>query len=168
MIRVDLRGTATLLAALTAALLCLAVPAALAAEGEVSVTEYRERAEPICKVNVEANKTIFKGVQGLVKRDKLMPASRRFKRAAAAFAKTIGQLAKTPPASGYEAKLGKWLTLLRKEKTIIAKIGAALAHDNKHKAESFSLELKRNSNKANNAVLDFGFNYCQIEPSRFG
>ncbi len=168
MIRVDLRAIAALVAALTVAVLCLAASAALAAEGEVSVTEYRERAEPICKANVEANKTIFKGVQGLVKRDKLKPASRHFKRAATAFAKTIGQLAKIPRASGYEAKLGKWLGLLRTEKGVIAKIGKALAAEDKRKAESFSLELNRNSKKANNTVLDFGFNYCRIEQSRFG
>ena len=153
-------------AALFAALAMLLAPMASAAE--VSVDQYRESAEPVCKANVEANKHIFKGVKGLVKKEKLKPASRHFARAATAFGKTIRQLAKIPRASGYEAKLGKWLGLLRTEKGIIAKIGRALAAEDKRKAESFSLALNRNSNRANNAVLDFGFNYCRIEQSRFG
>ncbi len=150
------------------ALVLLAVSAPLASGAEVSVDEYRQMAEPICKANVEANKSIFKGVRGLVKQDKLKPASRHFKRAATAFGKTIGQLAAIPPATGYEAKLEKWLGLLRKTKGTIAKIGTALAKEDKRKAESFSVELHRVSNQANNAVLDFGFNYCRIEQSRFG
>lgn len=153
-------------AALALAALLAAVP--LASAAEVTVPEYRERAEPVCKTNVEANKHIFKGVKGLVKRGKLKPASRHFKRAARAFGKTIGQLAQIPRATGYEKKLGKWLTLLHKTKGTVAKIGNALAAEKKHKAESFSVELHRLSNKANNTVLDFSFNYCRIEQSRFG
>ena len=30
------------------------------------------------------------------------------------------------------------------------------------------MDLNRNSNLANNAVLGFGFDYCRIDPSRFG
>lgn len=153
-------------AALAVALFVVAAP--LASAAEVSVDEYRELAEPVCKANVEANRSIFKGVKQLVREEKLKPASRHFKRAATAFGKTIGQLARIPRATGYETKLAKWLGLLRKTKGTIAKIGTALAAENKRKAESFSVELHRVSNQANNTVLDFGFNYCRIEQSRFG
>ena len=30
------------------------------------------------------------------------------------------------------------------------------------------MDLNRNYNLANNTVLGFGFNYCRIDPSRFG
>lgn len=160
-------GTAALLALAAAALLA-AAPSAGAAEPVSSVDEYTERAEPVCKKNVQANRRIFKGAKAKVKAGKLKPASRHFLRAATAFGKTIRQLAAVPRPPGYEAKLGRWLTLLRKEKAIVQKIGRALKAEQRRRAESFSVELNRNSNKANNTVLAFGFDYCRIEPSRFG
>jgi hypothetical protein len=153
--------------AMIAALIAMAVPPATAAEVSTD-DEYVELAEPICKRNVQANKRIFKGAEGEVKRGELKKASKHFFRASRAFGKTIGQLAQVPRPPESSAKLGKWLTALRKEKTIIEKIGRSLAKDNKRKAESFSLELRRNSNKANNIVLGFGFDYCLIDSSRFG
>ena len=161
------RAIATLVAAALAAL-CLAAPLAAAAEPPAEREAYVARAEPICKRNVEANKHIFKGVKKLVKRGRLKPASRHFKRAAAAFGKTTRQLARIarPPAD--EARLEKWFSLLGTEKKLVAKIGKALAAGKRHKAERLGPVLRRNSNKANNAVLLFGFTYCRIEPSRFG
>lgn len=45
--------------------------------------------------------------------------------------------------------LGRWFELLRNEK-------------------SYPVELSRNSNQASETVLSFGFDYCRIDPSRFG
>jgi len=162
-----LRGCAFLLAAALAALWVGAPLAAAEAPGGQREA-YVARAEPICKANVLANKQIFKGVKTMVKKGKLKPASRHFARAARAFAKTIGQLEAVPQPPEYQSKLKAWFGLLRTEKEIIAKIGKALAVEDRNRAESFSTELNHNSNKANNAVLSFGFNYCRIEPSRFG
>ena len=146
----------------------MAAPLAAASEEATIAREgYVAQAEPICKRNVLANKQIFKGVKGMVKMGKLKLASAHFKHAAAAFAKTIRELAVIPRPSEDEARLGKWFTLLRTEKQIITRIALALAAEDKHKAESLAVELKRNSNQANNSVLLFEFNYCRIEPSRF-
>lgn len=147
--------------------LAVLVPIAAAAEA-TPVDEYRSQAERICKSNVLANKQIFKGVKHLVKVGKLKQASTHFKRAATAFGKTIGQLAQVPRPPEYEVKLEKWLGLLRETKGVIGKIGKALAAEDKRKAESYFVELHRLSTKANNTVLDFEFNYCRIEESRFG
>lgn len=149
------------------ALLLGAVPAG-AAEGEDPRGEYAERAEPICKRNVQANKRIFKGAKGEVKRGKLKQASRHFFRASRAFGKTINQLAKIPRPQADTARLKKWFGLLVEEKKLVLKIGKALKSGKKKKAESISLQLNRNSNKANNTVLPFGFDYCRLEQSRFG
>lgn len=130
--------------------------------------EYVEEAEPICKTNVLANKRIFQGAKQQVKAGKLKPASTHFFRAATAFGKTIDQLAAIAPPAADEAKIKTWLGLLGDEKDLITKIGKALGAEDKHKAQSYSVDLNRNSSKANNAVLAFGFNYCRIEPSRFG
>jgi hypothetical protein len=146
----------------------LFAPAVGAAEVEITREEYAARAEPICKTNVLANKRIFKGAKGEVKAGKLKPASTHFFRASTAFAKTIDQLAAVPQPSADEARLTKWLGLLRDEKALIEKVGRALASGDKHKAGSYSVDLNRNSNLANNTVLGFGFDYCRIDPSRFG
>jgi hypothetical protein len=144
-------------------------PSIAASEGtEMTRQEYVAKAEPVCKTNVLANKRIFQGAKGEVKSGKLKLASTHFSRAATAFAKTIRQLEAISPPAADEAAIGKWLGLLGDEKDLITKIGKALAANDKHQAESISVDLNRNSTKANNAVLSFGFNYCRIEPSRFG
>jgi hypothetical protein len=148
--------------------LALLAPAAVAAEPGSERDEYVKAAEPICKTNVLANRRIFKGAKDEVKGGKLKLASGHFFRAATAFKKTIDQLTAIPKPPSDEPALNKWLGLLRTEKSIIEKIGRALGAEDKHKAESYSVDLNHNSNKANNAVLSFGFNYCRIEPSRFG
>jgi hypothetical protein len=142
---------------------------AFAAEGSGGEREqYVAEVEPICKQNVLANRRIFAGAREDVKNGKLKLASTHFFRAATAFAKTIGELAAVPQPAADGAKLSEWLAILRTEKSIILKIATALKAEKKPQAQSYSVDLNRNSNKANNTVLSFGFNYCRIEPSRFG
>lgn len=138
------------------------------AGAELTRHEYVTLAEPICKTNVLANRRIFKGAKGKVKSGKLKAASTHFFRAATAFEKTIDQLEVVPRPSADEARLAKWFGLLRDEKEIIEKVGRALASEDRHKAGSYSVDLNRNSSKANNTVLGFGFDYCRIDPARFG
>ncbi len=138
------------------------------AAAEPTREEYTAQAEPICKTNVLANKRIFKGAKGKVKAGKLKAASTHFFRAATAFKRTIDQLEKVPRPIADEARLVKWFGLLRDETAIIEKIGRALANEDRHKAGSYSVDLNNNSSKANNAVLGFGFDYCRIDPGRFG
>lgn len=152
--------------ALALLVVVLAVP--LAGAAELDRTEYRDMVEPICKQNVLANKQIFKGAKQEVKAGELKRASKHFFRAATAFARTIGELAAVPRPTADEAKLEKWLDVLRDQKDLIKKIGQALAAEQKRRAESYSVELNRNTNKANNTVLGFSFDYCRIESSRFG
>lgn len=154
--------------AAVAAVSLVAVSVGQAAEEISTREEYTARVEPICKRNVEANRRIFKGAKAEVRNGELKKASRHFTRAATAFRRTIGQLEQVPRPVADEAKLRNWLRLLRVESGYIARIGKALAAEKRHKAESISLELDRNSSRANNAALGFGFNYCLIKPSRFG
>jgi len=164
---VELRARSTGIAAL-AALAALLVLAPAGRGAEVTPDEYTGLVEPICKTNVQANKQIFKGTKGAIKRGELKKASVSFFRATTAFGRTIREIAAVPQPAGYETKLGKWLDLLRDEKDIVKKIGQALAAEKRAKAESYSVELNRNTNKANNAVLSFSFDYCRLDSSRFG
>jgi hypothetical protein len=152
--------------AVALAALLVAAPLA-AADAETERVEYRERVEPICKTDTLANKRIFRGGKGEVQRGELAKASKRFKRAAIALHKAIGQIDAVPKPPTYTAKLTKWVSYLRVEETLFEKIGGALAAGDKGKAENYSVRLKRNSNLANNTVLVFEFNYCRIDPSRF-
>lgn len=154
-----------LIAALALALVLAVVPMVRA---DAATDEYKQQVEPICKKNVLLNKQIFKGAKQEVNRGELKKASKHFFRAATAFGKTINELARVPQPVGYETKLGKWLDLLRDEQAIIKKIGQALAAEKRNKAEAHSVELNRNTNKANNQVITFGFDYCRLDSSRFG
>ena len=155
-------------AALGVLALVLAQGAVLANAAEVSREEWVARVEPICKTNVLANKRIFKGAKDQVKKGQLKKASTHFKRAATAFAKTTKQIERVPRPTADEAKIGGWLGYLDKETGFVRAIGKALAAEKRHKAEAISVQLNRNSTRANNAALGFAFDYCRIDPARFG
>lgn len=154
------------LATAAVAAVALALPAGAGAV-ETTREEYVARVEPVCKTNTEANARIFKGAKEEVKAGELKRASARFTRATAAFEKTIKQLRAVPQPAADATKLGKWIGFLEAESSFLGKIGVALAAGQKSQAQVYLVRLTRNANLANNAVLGFGFVYCQIDPSRF-
>lgn len=147
------------------AVVALALPALAAAE--LSRDEYVARVDPICKSNVQANSRIFAGAKEKVQAGRLKAASGHFKRAAAALGKTIKQIDRVPRPAADEARLVRWIDLLGDEQDYFQKIGEALAANQKYKAQTLSVKLNRNSNKANNAILFLPFEECRIDPSRF-
>jgi hypothetical protein len=152
--------------ALAVALLTV-VPVASAAESEITRPEYVERVEPICKSNTEANSRILKGVKDQVKQEKLVPAGKRFIRAAGALGTAVGKIAAVPQPSADAVKLTKWIGYLKSEQTFLQKIGKALKAKDKFHAQKLAVELNKNNNKANNTVISFGFDECRIDSSRF-
>jgi hypothetical protein len=151
-------------------LLCLTLLSAALPAGAEELTReaFVSRAESICRTNVDANKRIFKGAKGEVKAGELKKASRHFTRAGAAFARTIKQLEALPRPSADEAKLVKWFGDLGVVKGFVWQIGAALAGERRHRAESISVKLNSSSTRANNQILGFGFDYCRLDSTRFG
>jgi hypothetical protein len=143
--------------------LFVAVPVALADERD----EYREKVEPICKANTEANTRILKGVKTQVQKDQLVPAGRRFIRASGALGKAVTQIAGVPKPVADTAKLTKWIGYLKSEKTYLQQIGQALKAENKFRAQKLAVKLNDNNTDANNTVLSFGFDECKIDSSRF-
>lgn len=162
-----LSSVPNLVLAVAMALLVI-VPAAIAAEGELTRDEYVAKVEPICKQNSDANSRILKGVKEQVtKKDELVPAGKRFIRASAALAMTVDKIAAVPQPSADSAKLTKWIGYLEKEQTFLQQIGKKLKAKDKYHAEKLAQELNSNNNKANNTVISFNFHECRIDSSRF-
>jgi hypothetical protein len=149
----------------TTALLCAG---ALAVTSPTQTREtYVAQVEPICKTNTKSNERILQGVEKKVKQGKLQVAAGQFTQASIAFGKAVKQLKAVPQPVADEAKLTKWLSYLDAETKYLSDIGKALKAGNKGKAQTLSVKLTHNGSLANNTVLSFEFNYCEIESSRF-
>lgn len=145
-----------------------AVPAALAAEGEeITRPEYIEKVEPICAGSSKSNSSILKGVKDQVKQGKLVPAGKRFIRAAGVLDSSTAQIAKVPQPAADSTKLNKWIGYLKSEGGFLQQIGKSLKSGDKYKAQKLAVKLNTNNNKANNTVISFGFKECRIDSSRF-
>jgi hypothetical protein len=158
------RRTLTGAAALAAIAAILALPAFAA---EVSRTEYKAAAEPICKANAQANERILAGVRKEVQQGRLKPAAARFSKASRALKETLRELEQVPRPAADEARLAKWFSLVKAEADLFATGGKKLAAGDKAGAEHIVTKLTQNASKANLQVLPFGFRYCRLEPSRF-
>jgi hypothetical protein len=139
----------------------------LAQGAEVTRTEYREAAEPICKVNTEANERILGGVRQEVRVGKLGPAASQFVKAARALKATIGELKTVPPPPADRSRITRWLGKVSTEASLFEAIAAKLRAGNKGQAEQLVVKLTNNASQANNLVIPFEFEYCRLEPARF-
>lgn len=164
----SLRESSLSLPGLAVAVALLAsAPAALAIGTEPTRSEYAAAVEPICKRNSNANSRILKGVKGQVKSGQLVPAGRRFTRAAAALGKAVRQIARVPRPPADRTKLTKWIGYLKREQAYLRKIGSYLKSRNRYRAQKQAVQLNRNNSRANNTVVGFGFHNCRVESSRF-
>jgi Tfp pilus assembly major pilin PilA len=158
-----------LLAFTVAAMIALSLTALAAAAVDPAQTResYVAQADPICKVNTEANSKILKGVRQLVRDDKLKPAAGKFSKAAAALRKTLGQLRAVPQPPADVARLGRWLKLIGEEADLLQTTSTKLRKGDKFGAQKMAVRLTQTANRANNEVLGFEFRYCDANPSQF-
>lgn len=154
---------ALLLATATTLLLVAAPSFAL----EPPEKEYREKVEPICQVNTEANEKILKDVRKHVKEGKYKLASRQLFSAAKALKKTRAQLLAVPKPPEDAARLTKWLNGVKTEVELLEATGRKLAHGEKNAAQKMVVRLDSNARKTNNLVLEYEFRYCRFNPSKF-
>ncbi|MGN6257551.1 MAG: hypothetical protein ACTHN3_07355 [Solirubrobacterales bacterium] len=152
------------LALLAAALLAAGVPAQAA---EVTRESYREEAEPVCKVNTEANGRIFAGVRAEVREGRLKPAARAFVRAAKALQGTVAQLKVLPRPPADVQRLAKWFREVEVEVSLFKDTAARLRAGKKSAAERMVVRLTHQAQIANLLVVAFEFRYCRLEPARF-
>jgi hypothetical protein len=151
----------------TLATTLVAAISAVAGAAEISRTEFRESAEPICRTDTQANERILSGVRKEVRTGKLAPASRKFAQAASALKAALHQLEAVPRPSADEARLRKWFATVGTEVGYFEAVSRKLGAGQKAAAESYVTKLTVTANKANNQVLPFEFTYCRLEPSRF-
>lgn len=72
-----------------------------------------------------------------------------------------------PKPAADAAKLTKWLGYVKTEAELFDAVSRKLAHGQKATAQKMVVRLVSNANKANNQVLEFGFRYCRLQPSKF-
>jgi hypothetical protein len=134
---------------------------------EVSPDEYKEAAEPICKVSTKENERILSGVRKEVKQGSLKTAAAKFSKASKEQSKALKQLEALPQPAADEARLAKWFGYLKIEAELFEQAGRKLKAGDKAGAEHIFAKLTPNANKANNQVLPFEFRYCRLEPQKF-
>lgn len=156
--------------ALFAGVASLLVFAAIAAADTAERETYKAAVEPICKSNKAAADRLLGPVKGLVKKDKLKQAGEAFTKAANELEKTQKKLVAVPQPPSDAAKLGKWLTEIKAEVSLMRTIASNFNKNTKagkSKATSLAVKLQNNATKANNNVIVFQFDYCKIDPSKY-
>jgi hypothetical protein len=155
--------------ALSLALLVLLLAPVTSGASEEPPTRqsYVSSVEPICKTNKAASDRYLKGVRKLVTDNKLKQASERFTKAAAALERAQKQLAIVPQPSADEVRLGRWLTGIKGEVSLMRRIGAKLRQGDRGKASSLVVKLTHDANITNSQVIAFQFNYCHIDPAKY-
>jgi hypothetical protein len=151
----------------TTAFLALALLAVPAFAAEQTREGYVAAVEPICKANKQSSDRYLKGVNALVKNDKLAQASQNLTKAAAALEKAQKQLAVVPRPPADAAKLTKWLAGIKAEVAQMRTIATKLKQGDKSKASYLAVKLQDNARQTNNQVLAFEFNYCNINPAQY-
>jgi hypothetical protein len=140
---------------------------ALAAEAPTR-DEYVDQLEAICKPDALATQRAMKGARADVRTERLKPAAAKFAKATTIFGGTVTQIVAVPRPPADTARLGKWFTYLKRQKSFLQQITAQLRQEQAIKAQRLTARFIHNGNLANNVVLAFGFNYCSFKFSRYG
>jgi hypothetical protein len=154
------------LAATALLALSVAVAASRAAE-EASRAEYVSQLERICKPGSERTQRAVRGVRADVRAERLKLAGMKFADARRIFAGTVRSISVVPRPAADRATLSRWFAALGKEKLYLGQMVKTLRAENVARFQRVSARFIHEGNRANNAVVSFGFNYCAFKPSRF-
>jgi hypothetical protein len=163
-----MRGPGSLLAAIVVALL-LSVSAAIAAAAAEEITrdEYVAQLEQICKPGSDATERAVRGVRSDVRHERLAVAGRKFAKAKRIFAGTVGSIYAVPRPAADRSTLKRWFSALGQEQLYLGQMVKTLRADDVAGFQRVSARFIHEGNKANNAVVSFGFEYCSFKPTRF-
>ncbi len=148
-------------------LVAVSVAAAASAEGEPTRTEYVARLEQICKPGSDATERAVHGVRADVRAERLAVAAGKFARAERIFKNTVRSISVVPRPAADRATLSRWFTALGREEVYLGQMVKVLRADDVAGFERVSARFIHEGNRANNAVVSFGFNYCSFKPTRF-
>jgi len=140
------------------------------AEGEPTEptrTEYVSTLEKICKPGSDATERAVRGVRADVRAERLAVAGGKFARAERIFESTVRSISVVPRPPADRATLGRWFAALKREEVYLGQMVKVLRANDVAGFERVSARFIHEGNKANNAVVSFGFNYCSFKPSRF-
>jgi hypothetical protein len=141
--------------------------AGASAEGEPTRTEYVSHLEQICKPGSDATERVVHGVRADVRAERLMVAAGKFARAERIFDGTVSSISTVPRPAPDRATLKRWFTALGQEKVYLGQMVRVLRANNVAGFERVSAQFIHEGNRANNAVVSFGFDYCDFKPTRF-
>jgi hypothetical protein len=156
--------------AATLAVLLLALSVAVAVAGaaeEPTRVEYVARLEQICKPGSDATERAVHGVRSDVRAERLALAGSKFARAERIFAATVRSISTVPRPAADRSTLKRWFVALGKEEVYLGQIVKTLRANDVAGFERVSARFIHEGNRANNAVVSFGFNYCAFKPTRF-
>ncbi len=164
-----MRRLAPLPLALGAALLlALSVAAVVSAAAEEPTrAEYVARLEQICKPRAEETQRAVRGVRADVRAERLALAGGKLARARTIFAATVRSISAVPRPAADRAALSRWFAALGREKTYLGQMVTTLRAEDVARFQRVSARFIQEGNRANNAVVAFGFNYCSFKSTRF-
>lgn len=149
---------------------CLAAFAVLvsAAAAEAPTrTQYVAELERICEPGSKATQRVVHGVRADVRSERFRVAGTKFAKAKRIFAHTVRAISTVPRPPADAKTLVRWFTYLNLEKVYLGRIAANLRAEKIPRFQRALTDFVHQGNRANNAVISFGFNYCRFKPSRF-
>jgi hypothetical protein len=133
---------------------------------EPTRAEYVARLEQICEPGSDATERAVRGVRGDVRAERLAVAARKLARAQRIFTGTVRSISVVPRPAADRTTLSRWFAALGKEEVYLGQMVKTLRANDVAGFERVSARFIHEGNKANNAVVSFGFNYCSFKPSR--
>jgi hypothetical protein len=156
--------------AAVAAIVLVALSASVAladTEAEPTRTEYVTQLEQIYKPGSDATERAVRGVRGDVRAERLAVAAGKFARAERIFKNTVRSISVVPRPAADRPTLSRWFAALKREEVYLGQMVTVLRADDVAGFERASARFIHEGNRANNAVVSFGFNYCSFKPTRF-
>lgn len=136
-----------------------------AAFGAPTRSDYVDQVDPVCKEATDANRGLLRGVNRMIAKGELGAASPRFTRAAVVLGETRRRIVPVPRPPADISRLARWLTLLRKQETLLNNMAAALQQGQRPLVQGLAQQLFRGARRINNVVIGFDFEYCRLNPA---
>jgi len=153
--------------AIPLALCLLGALVPLAAAAGPTRAKYVTELERICKPGSDATERAVQGVRADVRAERLSLAGSKFARAKSIFGGTVRSIATVPRPEADRATLSRWFEALAREEFYLGQMVRTLKTSNVPGFQRVSARFIHEGNRANNAVVSFGFNYCSFKPTRF-